>query len=165
MTYPTQWSFDLDPVAVRMAFVSPGLGDEPVFATPDAADAVVASFDHSDATPDEVQGLLDVSRKLLRTAIIHYEFAAIAAEKSIQALELAVRTRLGADNKPLFAQLIKRLAAETDLTAEEIDRIDTGRRLRNDLFAHPSRAVAFPLGMATGLMQTSFSLISRLFSL
>lgn len=163
MTNPTSWTFDLDPRAKHMAFVGPSEGQGPIFATPDTADEVVATFDRSKATPEEVAALLDVSQKLLRTSMVHYEFAAVAVEKSIQALELAVRRRLGADEKETFANLVKRLSSTTSLSARDIEQVDAGRKLRNSLFAHPENAVVFPIGMAVGLMQTSHRLIAVLF--
>jgi len=146
-----------------MSLVQSATPDDILLATPDTVDQVVASFDHSQATPEEVTALLDVSHKLLRTSVVHYEFAAIGVEKAIQALELAVRTRLGAGDKETFADLIKRLPTQTALTEEDVELIDTGRKLRNNLFAHPKTAVAFPLVMAVGLMRTSHHLIARLF--
>ncbi len=160
---PTTWTFELDPLAPRMSLVQTVGPEDVVLATPDTVDQVVATFDHSKATPEEVVGLLEVSRKLLRTSVVHYEFAAIAVEKSIQALELAVRNCLGANEKETFANLIKRLPSKTTLSASDVDLVDTGRKLRNSLFAHPKTAVAFPLVMAVGLMQTSHRLIALLF--
>lgn len=161
---PTTWTFELDPLAPRMSLVQTMGPEDVILATPDTVDQVVATFDHSEATPEEVAGLLEVSRKLLRTSVVHYEFAAIAVEKSIQALELAVRNRLGANESETFANLIKRLPSKTTLSAGDIDLVDTGRKLRNNLFAHPKTAVAFPLVMAVGLMETSHRLIAALYS-
>lgn len=71
---------------------SPG---DVVFATPDAVDEIVATFPAADTMPADVAALLDLAHKLLRTSVVHYEFAALAVEKSLQAVERAVRARLG----------------------------------------------------------------------
>src|SRR3546814_8631352 len=56
-------------------------------------DEVISGFARTAATPPDVASLLSLAHKLLRTSVIHYEFAALAAEKSLQALERAVRLR------------------------------------------------------------------------
>jgi hypothetical protein len=160
---PTRWTFDLDPRATSMSLTSTAERFEPVFATPETVELVVGTFENSANTPPEVVQLLGMSRKLLATCVIHYEFAAVAAEKSLQGLELAVRHRLGAGTGPSFASLIQRLKASGDYTDEEIDMLDTGRIVRNRVFAHPTGAVALPLVMMTDVIRTSHRLIARLF--
>jgi hypothetical protein len=153
----------LDERATRMSLTSTSRKFDPVFATPETVDLVVHTFDRTTHAPDEVNRLLDMSRKLLATCVIHYEFAAVAAEKSLQALELAVRLRLAAGPRPTFASLIARLKTESDLTDEVMDLIDTGRIIRNRVFAHPTDAVALPLVMMTDVIRSSHRLIARLF--
>jgi hypothetical protein len=133
-----------------------------IFATPETVDQVLAAFARTEGMPEDVASLLDLAHKLLRTSVVHYEFAALAAEKSLQALERAVRMRLGVDDRAPFKQLIDRLAKEVELSDEDRDMLDTGREIRN-FFAHPSTAPAFPLVVATGMLRTSHRLIATLF--
>lgn len=136
----------------------------PVFATPDAVNELIGTFFRTASIPDDVLELLDMSRKLLATSVIHYEFAAVGAEKSLQALELGVRRHLGVDTRPRFDTLIKKMAASGEFTAEQIDMFDSGRQVRNRVFAHPTGAVAFPLVMMTNIIRTSHVLVALLFS-
>lgn len=161
--YPMTWTFELDRRSTHMSLTPASETKGPLMATPDAADAVVAGFIHTAETPAEVRSLLDVSCKLLRTCVVHYEFAAIAVEKSLQALERALRIHLGVGDKIPFAALIKRLPAGSGISEADRQLIDTGRKLRNRLFAHPTQAVVMPLVMATGLVRTSHRLIALLF--
>ena len=160
---PTTWIFALDDRSTAMSLVETSSTTGPLFATPDSVDEVVATFPRSAGIPEDVAALLDMSRKLLRTSVIHYEFAAIGVEKSLQALELAVRIHLAAGRNVVFVKLIERLKAEGALPLEDVDLIDTARQLRNDLFAHPKTVMAFPLVMATNLIRTSHRLSTALF--
>lgn len=162
MPYPTSWTFELDQRSTHMSLVSADDFAGLVFATPDTVDEVVATFLRSEATPEDVAGLLDVAHNLLRTSLVHYEFAALAVEKSLQALERAARLRLRIDDRVPFKQLVDRLEKEVALSAEDQDLLDTGRQLRN-FFAHPATAPAMPLAVVTGMLQTSFRLIAALF--
>lgn len=162
MCYPNSWMFELDKRATHMSLVPSDSLTGPIFATPDTVDAVVATFPRTRATPSDVASLLDLAHKLLRTSVIHYEFAAVAVEKSLQALERAARIRLGVDGRVRFKQLIDRLAVEVALSEEGQDLLDAGRQIRN-LFAHPVTAPALPLVTVTGMLQTSYRLIAALF--
>lgn len=162
-TYPETWTFALDQRSTHMSLTTTTETEGPVLATPDAVDAVVARFAHTEATPPEVRSLLDVSCMLLRMCVVHYEFAAIAVEKSLQALERALRIHLAAGDKIPFAALVKRLPARGEISEADVDLIDAGRELRNRLFAHPAQAIVLPLVMATGLVASSHRLIGVLF--
>jgi hypothetical protein len=160
--YPTFWTFELDERTTHMSLVSTSESSGPIFATPDTVDEVMASFGRTSATPADVAGMLDLAHNLLRTSVVHYEFAALAVEKSFQALERSLRLRLGADDRPTFAKLIGLGIERGLLSSDEAELLDVGRRLRN-FFAHPSTAPALPLVTATGLLRTSFRLIGSLF--
>ena len=60
-------------------------------------------------------------------------------------------------------QLIKRVKAEAGFTDDDVDALDTGRILRNRVFAHPTGAVAFPLIMCVDGIRTSHKLVGVLF--
>lgn len=134
---------------------------EPVFATPDSINELVDTLPRSTSTPDEVSALLDVARDLLTTSVIHYEFAAVAAEKSLQAVESAVRYRFDSSKAP-YAKLIERLAATRELDDATIDIMTSGRELRNQ-FAHPRTTAAFPLTMAVDVIATTHYIIAMLY--
>lgn len=162
MQFPTTWSFDLDPRATHMSLTSTADGTGPTFATPTSVDQAVALFDRTHATPPEVSSLLEVAHKLLRTSVVHYEFAPIAAEKSLQALERGLRLRFGAPDGVNFKNLIDRVEKEGLLGSDDLDLLDTARRVRN-MFAHPTTAAALPLVTVTGMVRNSHRLIAALF--
>lgn len=162
MPYPTTWTFELDQRSTHMSLVSAEDFTGLIFATPETVDEIVATFDRTETTPEDVAGLLDLAHKLLRTSVVHYEFAALAVEKSLQALERAARIRLDIAERVPFKQLIDRLATEAGLSDEDKDLLDTGRQIRN-FFAHPRTAPAFPLVMVTSMLRTSFQMIATLF--
>ena len=122
----------------------------------------VGSFPRTGATPADVVALLGLAHKLLRTSVVHYEFAALAVEKSLQALERALRLRLDVSDRVRFKDLIDRAAKEGFVTGEDLDLMDTGRQLRN-FFAHPATSAALPLVTVTGMVKNSYRLIAVLF--
>jgi hypothetical protein len=162
VTYPTFWTFELDERTTHMSLVSTSESSGPIFATPDTVDEVIACLVRTRATPADVAGLLDLAHKLMRTSVVHYEFAGLAAEKSLQALERALRLRLSAGDKPTFKKLIDLAVAQSLLSRGDAELMNDGRGLRNFL-AHPSTAPALPLVTATGILRTSFRLIGSLF--
>lgn len=162
MTYPTTWTFALDERTTHMSMTSGADFGSLVFATPDTVDGVVASFVCTRATPPDVAALLDLAHKLLRTSVVHYEFAALAAEKSLQALERALRLRFGAGDRTTFEKLIDQAAKEGLVSSEDEDLMDAGRHIRN-FFAHPATSPALPLVTVTGMLGNSHRLIGVLF--
>jgi hypothetical protein len=106
--------------------------------------------------------LLDLAHKLLRTSVVHYEFAALAVEKSLQAMERALRLRLDASDRVRFKDLVDRAAKEGFVSSEDLDLMDTGRELRN-FFAHLATSAALPLVTVTGMVKNSHRLIAVLF--
>lgn len=160
---PTTWTFDLDERTTSMSLVSIERNHGPILGTPDTVGELIASFDVSEATPEGVVTLLDMSRKLLAASVIHYEFAAVGVEKSLQAVELAVRIRLDAGKNATFVQLINRVKVEAGFADDDVEALITGRILRNRVFAHPTGAVAFPLVMCVDGIRTSHKLVGVLF--
>jgi hypothetical protein len=160
--YPTSWTFELDQRATHMSLISADDFADLVFATPDSVDEVVSTIVRTRATPADVADILSLAHKLLRTSVVHYEFAALAVEKSLQALERALRLRLGIDRGLTFEKLIDRAADQGLLSGEDEELMDAGRQLRN-VFAHPATAPALPLVMVTSMLQTSYRLIGVLF--
>lgn len=162
MPYPTSWTFDLDERTTHMSLVAAEDFAGLVFATPASVDEVVSGFARTAATPPEVTSLLSLAHKLLRTSVIHYEFAALAAANSLQALERAVRLRLGVEGRPPFRQLVEILGEQVALSDEDTEVLDAGRQLRN-FFAHPATAPALPLVVVVGMLATSYRLVAVLF--
>jgi hypothetical protein len=145
-----------------MSLTSTGDGAGPTLATPETVDQTVASFPRTQATPPDVVALLDLAHKLLRTSVVHYEFAAVAVEKSLQALERALRLRLDVSDRVRFKDLIDRAAKGGFTSSEDLDLMDAGRELRN-FFAHPATSAALPMVMVTGMVKNSHRLIAVLF--
>lgn len=162
MSYPTSWTFDLDARTTHMSLVPAEESAGLVFATPDGVDEVLVGFARTAATPPDVASLLNLAHKLLRTSVIHYEFAALAAEKSLQALERAVRLRLGVEGRPNFKRLVEILGERMALSDEDKELLEAGRQLRN-FFAHPETAPALPLVAVVGMLATSYRLVAVLF--
>lgn len=136
---------------------------DPIFATPDSIEEIVATFPLASETPQDVIDLLDLSRKLLRTCVIHYEFAAVATEKSLQALELAIRLYLKAGAGVTLENLIKELGTLGIFSTDELLLFNYGRKLRNEA-AHPTSVTVYPLIMAVTFIRTNHLLISKLFA-
>ncbi len=160
--YPTSWTFELDERTTHMSLVSAEDFAGLVFATPASVDEVISGCARTAATPPDVASLLSLAHKLLRTSVVHYEFAALAAEKSLQALERAVRLRLGVGGRPPFKRLVEILGEQVALSDEDKELLDAGRQLRN-FFAHPATAPALPLVMVIGVLATSYRLVAVLF--
>lgn len=160
--FPETWTFELDRRATHMSLRPHDAPSGVVFATPVTIDEVVSTFSSSAATPAEVVELLELAAKLFRTSVVHYEFAALAVEKSLQALERAIRIRLGVNDRATLKQLIEQLQSEMELDHEVKDLLHTGRQIRNS-FAHPARAPALPLVLVTKMLDTSYRLIADLF--
>jgi hypothetical protein len=162
VNYPTEWEFALDARTTHMSLTPTAPGRGPVLATPETVDDVVQSFVRVDGTPSDVNGLLELSHKLLRTSVIHYEFAALAVEKSLQALERALRLRFDVSDRVAFKDLISRAGRAGLVSAADQDVMDTARQLRN-MFAHPATSPALPLVMVVGMLENSHRLIAGLF--
>jgi hypothetical protein len=159
---PTSWTFPLDERATHMSLIEMKETIDPIFATPDSIRELITSFPLSSKAPLDVGELLGISDKLLETCVIHYEFVAIAVEKSFQAQELAMRIYLKTGKSVMLKELIKRLGDRGIFYKEEIELFDHGRRLRNS-FAHPKNAVTYSLIMAITTIRTIRMFVSQLF--
>lgn len=154
--------FALDARTTHMSLTPTAPGSGPTLATPETVDDTVATFARAETAPTDVVALLELSHKLLRTSVVHYEFAALAVEKSLQALERALRLRLDTDDRVGFKVLIDRAAKAGVISVEQRDLVDTGRQLRN-MFAHPTTSPALPLVTVVGMLKNSHLLIAGLF--
>lgn len=144
-----------------MSIVTTSDTADPTFATPDSIDELLSGLPRTSAAPEEVLALLQLAHRLLAASVIHYEFAAVAAEKALQAVELAVRHRCDL-SKARYEKLVDRLAATCEFDDETIDLIHTGRKLRN-VFSHPRQAAAFPLIMVVNVITGSHRIVSTLY--
>jgi hypothetical protein len=89
-----------------------------------------------------------------------YEFLTIGVLVSLQAVEAALRHELKEDGS--LARLIQRAAKLEIITSDEAERLDAGRRLRND-FSHPSGGTVWTYGMTAPLIESSHALVAKLF--
>lgn len=150
--YPTTWVFHLDERTTHMSLVTTGPGWPPVMATPSTIRDQLASLPDVAGADAGVVGLLRVSDALMETSVIHYEFAAIAVEKAMQALELALRTMTAPPSDARLLVLIRRLVDEGRVTEERGRELDQLRKLRNRLVGHPQREAALPLVTVMGYL-------------
>jgi hypothetical protein len=112
-------------------------------------------------TPQEIALLLKTSRDLFTLSYFAYEFLTIGVLVSLQAVEASPRHRL--QTKMALARLIQRAAELEVITSDDADRLDAGRKLRND-FSHPSGGVAWTYGMTAPLIKSSHALVAKLFA-
>lgn len=111
--HPTAWTFELDRRSTHSSIVATGDESVPVFMTPETVSAHSQTFPRTTSTPADVAALLRLSVDLLEASVIHYEFAALAMEKSLQAVEAALRRRFAAGKNTTFSELIARFQRET----------------------------------------------------
>ncbi len=86
-----------------------------------------------------------------------YEFLTVGVLVSLQAVEAALRYRLGTDQS--FARLIERAVELDIITADDAGRLDAGRQLRND-FSHPSVRHAWTYGTTAPLIEASHAFVA-----
>jgi hypothetical protein len=111
------------------------------------------------ATPDGVSGLLRQSRQLYVYGLYNYENFADAAAKSMQAVEAALKLKLGA--KDSFFKLIEKAGAQGLLSDEERDHLHAGRQLRNRLVHVEAQPIWTP-ALAAEIVAASHEVIARL---
>jgi hypothetical protein len=161
VTTPTHWTFQLDH-RTTVSSIFPTEPDFPsVAALPANLEAFASPLPRTASTPKEVGGLLTLSRTLMVTSSIHYEYGALAIEKSFYALELACKIRLGS-NAYNFADTIGRLENAGTFSPDQHDMLTTARKIRN-LFAHPKDVPALPIVFCAGSLNTSHLLVAALF--
>lgn len=163
--YPTTWTFDLDWRTTHMSVVSTGPRQPPIPATPDSLRSVLSGFSSSSAIPPDVAGMLAVCGYLMEASAVHYEFAAVAVEKALQALELMLRLKVDPSSRAGMAGLIKQLGQRTTLRPGLSDFLTDMVRLRNDWVGHPRNATAYPLVSAFGFLRHTYAAITELASL
>ncbi len=134
-------------------------------ATPDSVRHVLSGFLSSLAIPVDVLGMLDVCGYLMETSVVHYEFAALAVEKALQALERMLRLAVAPSSGAGMAGLIKQLRQRTVLRPELSEFLTDMVRLRNDWVGHPKNAGVHPLVTAFGLLQHIHAAIAEVASL
>jgi len=155
-----RWTYDLDPRTVRSSVIYTSELERPLYATPATLREVVASFPRPDAAPDGVAALLRVAGHLLTCSPVHYEFAAIAVEKSFQAVETALRHRLS--KKGSFKELIDLYLNETGGGTELKEQLRLIRDLRNDA-AHPQAPGAWPIITTINMLRVAHEIIASMF--
>ena len=99
---------------------------------------------------------------LLEASVIHYEFAALAMEKSLQAVEAALRRRFAAGKNTTFSELIARFQRETDPGPDVVEMLTFARELRN-MIAHPTTAPALPIVITVSSIRRSHDLVAEIF--
>lgn len=114
------------------------------------------------SAPDGVAALLGTSRRLFAHAWFVYEFAAVGVTVSLQAVEAALRDRLGSGPGPALQALIERALKERLISEQDADRLDAGRKLRNR-FSHPREQAAMPLAMCGEMIRYSHEVASALY--
>ena len=106
--------------------------------------------------------LLRMSRSLFIHSWSDYDFMVIACLVSLQALEAGFRERYDkiSCSKPL-EYFIKHAAKVGELSPRDVETLDAGREIRNDL-AHPKMQSSITLGMATPIISISHRLVVQL---
>jgi hypothetical protein len=158
----TRWTYDLDPRTIRSSVIYTSELERPVYATPASLSEVLVSFPRSEAAPDGVAALLTVAGHLLTCSPVHYEFAAIAVEKSFQAVETALRHRLRKNIR--FQKLIGLYLNEIGGGTEMKEQLRLIRDLRNDA-AHPRAPGAWPIITTINMVRVAHEIIASMFSL
>ncbi len=164
-SYATTWVFKLDERTTHMSVVATGRNQPPIPATPDSVRYVLSGFSSSPAIPLDVVGMLEVCGYLMETSVVHYEFAALAVEKALQALERMLRLAVAPSSRPGMAGLIKQLGQRVSLRPELSEFLTDMVRLRNDWVGHPQNVGVYPLVIAFGLLRHIHAAIAEVASL
>lgn len=160
--HPTTWTFALDERSTHSSIIATSDQTPPIFMTPETVSAQAATFPRTESTPTDVAALLQLSVNLLETSVVHYEFAAIALEKSLQAVEAALRHRFTAGKNSTFSALIRRFERETHPEPEVVEMMTFARELRN-MAAHPMAAQVFPVVVTVSSVRRSHDLVAEIF--
>ena len=114
------------------------------------------------ATPEGPATLLKAARDMFALGYYSYELVACSNAWSLFGVEAALKLRLGAPEKTFFSKLVKN-AVDTGLMSEHLaDLLDTGRDIRNR-FVHEGKQPVWTLGMAAGVIGTSFQIVAELY--
>ncbi len=160
--YPTTWLFGLDERTTHMSLVHTTPAQPPIPATPTTIRDALSTFKRSQTTPSDVVGMLDVSNDLMETSVIHYEFAALAVEKGLQALELMLRLKVGPASKAGMTGLINSLQKRSPLKPELDAFLRDMVHLRNNWVGHPRNEAAYAMVSAVGLLSHIHAAITEL---
>lgn len=160
--YPTTWLFGLDERTTHMSLVPISPTQPPIPATPTTIQDVLSTFTRSQTTPSDVVGILDVSDYLMETSVIHYEFAALAVEKGLQALELMLRLKVDPASKAGMTGLIDSLQERSPLKPELDEFLRDMVHPRNNWIGHPRNAAAYPMVSAVGYLRLIHAAITEL---
>lgn len=141
-----------------------GLGDDgqPKPMTYEVFVSITRKWPVTPGTPSGIAGLLSTCRAAFELAWFHYELLVVAGTWSLLAVEAALRDRLEAGDKATFQKLLQHAEANGLLNADEVDRLDAGRELRNRL-VHAREQQAWTLGMAAPIIEASHHLVGRLY--
>lgn len=132
--------------------------------TPEALDAAAATWPRAAATPPEVTRLLDRAAIQFRTGAATYDDFTAAFFTALQAAELALRLRLGADapRRATFGGLIRRAKEKSLLEGDLLAWLETfALRFRNRL-AHPGEPLVLPPGTAHDCIRSTFEAVVHL---
>ncbi|ARC55488.1 hypothetical protein AS850_00165 [Frondihabitans sp. 762G35] len=89
----------------------------------------------------------------MEASVIHYEFAALAVEKALQALELAMRFKVDQSPTAGMSRLIESLRKGYSLRPELDEFLRDMLRLRNKWVGHPRGAVTYPMVSAVSFLR------------
>lgn len=116
----------------------------------------------SERIPADVAAMLARSRQMFVDGYYTYENFMDAATISLQAVEAALRVRLGAGHQPKFDRLIDQAKARGLVGDDAHEILHVGRRLRNIQIHATAMSVITP-AMAAGMIETSHRLVADLF--
>jgi hypothetical protein len=145
-----------------MSLVHIGPTQPPIPATPTTIWETLSTFARSQATPRDVTGILDVSNYLMETSVIHYEFAALAVEKSLQALELMIRLKVNPESNDGMSRLVNSLRKKNTIRPELDGFLKDMVHLRNHWVGHPRNAAAYAMVSAVGFLSHIHAAIAEL---
>jgi hypothetical protein len=135
---------------------------QPLPMTVEVLRARTEKWPRSPRTPDGVAAQLSRARQLFADGYYTYENFIDAATRSLQAVEAALRVRLGAGTRTSFAQLIAQAKNNglVDGTGQEL--LDAGRILRNQQI-HATATGLYNPAIAAGIIKTSHVIVAGLF--
>ncbi|WP_420366047.1 hypothetical protein AAEP80_04090 [Curtobacterium sp. L3-7] len=161
MPAPGAHLFALDDRTRRQSIVVTSEERPAVYATPDALETAVAELPEIPHAPAGVASLLQLSRRLLVMSSVEYEFAALGAEKALQAVETTLRHVFNANPRQPYSKLINRYLATHPDGPLDAEMLNSGRRLRN-VAAHPKNAAAMPIVLMMQSVRTSHQIVEEL---
>jgi hypothetical protein len=135
---------------------------QPLPMTYDVLASVTTQWPTTTATPVGIAGLLTTARAAFALAWFQYELLVVAGAWSLLAVEAALRERVDANDHRPFKALLAQAGRDGLFSAAQLDRLDAGRQLRNQLL-HPREQQAWTLGMAAPIVEASHEVIALLY--